>query len=86
MAVEAGYHIVPEEPRMTRRKPLPGGRLPPAAAGLDSPQRRPGGEELYGLHGPGGFHLCRPGGALARFSGAELSDHNAIWAMCSLEE
>ena len=27
---------------------------------------------------------ARPGSALAAFTGAELSDHNAVWAMCRL--
>ena len=27
---------------------------------------------------------AKPGSALERFQGAELSDHNAVWAMCRL--
>lgn len=27
--------------------------------------------------------FARPGSALARFAGKELSDHNAVWAMCA---
>ena len=30
------------------------------------------------------FTYARPDSALARFQGAELSDHNAVWAMCRL--
>ena len=29
---------------------------------------------------------ARPGSALAAFSGPELSDHNAIWALCRPDE
>lgn len=28
---------------------------------------------------------AKPGSALAAFTGAELSDHNAIWALCRLD-
>ena len=26
---------------------------------------------------------ARPGSALEHFTGAELSDHNAVWALCA---
>ena len=31
------------------------------------------------------FTYAAPGSALAAFTGKELTDHNAIWALCSLE-
>lgn len=31
------------------------------------------------------FACAAPGSALAEFTGKELSDHNAVWAMCRLE-
>ena len=31
------------------------------------------------------FTYAVPGSALAELTGKELSDHNAIWAMCCLE-
>ena len=30
--------------------------------------------------------FARPGSALAVFTGAELSDHNAVWASCRLDD
>ena len=32
------------------------------------------------------FACAAPGSALAEFTGKELSDHNAVWAMCCLDE
>ena len=29
--------------------------------------------------------FARPGSALARFAGEELSDHNAVWASCRMD-
>ncbi|EOS64546.1 endonuclease/exonuclease/phosphatase family protein [Oscillibacter sp. 1-3] len=84
MAVEAGYEIVPGEPRLTRRKPLPGGDFLPlrldwillkGASAEESRMVSTAREDLV---------YARPGSALAAFTGAELSDHNAVWAMCRL--
>ena len=85
MAAEAGYEIVPGEPRHTRRKPLPGGDFLPlrldwillkGASAKESRMVSTAREDLS---------YARPGSALAAFTGAELSDHNAVWAMCRLE-
>ena len=85
MAAEAGYEIVPGEPEMTRRKPLPeGGFLPlrldwillKGACAVESRMVSTAREDLT---------FARPGSALAAFTGAELSDHNAVWTMCRLE-
>ena len=82
MAAEAGYRIVPEEPCLTRRKPLPGGDFLPLRLdwillkGVSSTGSRMVSTAREDLT------YARPGSALAAFSGPELSDHNAIWALC----
>nr|WP_326126278.1 endonuclease/exonuclease/phosphatase family protein [uncultured Oscillibacter sp.] len=85
MAAEAGYQIVPGEPRLTRRKPLPGGDFLPlrldwillrGATAAESRMVSTAREDLT---------YARPGSALASFTGAELSDHNAVWASCRLD-
>ena len=82
MAAEAGYQIVPEEPRLTRRKPLPGGDFLPLRLdwillrGLSAEESRMISTAREDLT------YARPGSALAAFTGAELSDHNAVWALC----
>lgn len=82
MAEAAGYRILPKEPRPTRRKPLPGGDFLPLRLdwillrGLSAAESRvisTAREDLV---------YARPGSALAAFDGAELSDHNAVWALC----
>lgn len=87
LAVEEGYEIVPEEPRYTRRKPLPGGDFLPlrldwillrGARALESRMVSTAREDLAGFAGPGS--------ALAKFQEPELSDHNAVWALCELEK
>lgn len=79
-----GYQIVPGEPRLTRRKPLPDGSFLPlrldwillkGAEALESRMISTAKEDLT---------YARPDSALARFEGAELSDHNAVWALCRL--
>ena len=79
-----GYEIVPKEPRLTRRKPLPNGDSLPlrldwillkGVAALESRMISTAKEDLT---------YAKPGSALERFQGAELSDHNAVWAMCRL--
>lgn len=80
-----GYEIVPGTPRLTRRKPLPDGSFLPlrldwillkGAASSESRMISTAKEDLT---------YARPGSALAAFQGAELSDHNAVWAMCHLK-
>ena len=82
VAAEAGYQIVPEEPRLTRRKPLPGGDFLPLR--LDWILRRGLSAEESRMISTAREDLtyARPGSALAAFTGAELSDHNAVWALC----
>lgn len=85
MAAAEGYQIVPGEPKLTRRKPLPGGDFLPlrldwimlkGAAAAQSRMVSTAKEDLT---------YAKPGSALAAFTGAELSDHNAIWALCRLD-
>lgn len=80
-----GYQIVPEEPKLTRRKPLPGGdslalRLDwimlKGATATESHMVSTAKEDLT---------YAKPGSALEAFTGAELSDHNAIWAYCKID-
>ena len=82
MAAAEGYQIVPGEPKLTRRKPLPGGDFLPlrldwimlkGAAAAQSRMVSTAKEDLT---------YAKPGSALAAFTGAELSDHNACWADC----
>lgn len=79
-----GYEIVPGEPKLTRRKPMPDGSFLPlrldwillkGAAATESRMVSTAKEDLT---------YARPGSALEAFTGAELSDHNAIWALCRL--
>jgi hypothetical protein len=85
LAAQEGYQIVPEEPKLTRRKPLPDGNFLPLrldwlllkdASATQSRMVSTAREDLT---------YARPGSALASFTGDELSDHNAIWASCRLE-
>lgn len=85
MCAAAGYAIVPGEPRLTRRKPLPDGDFLPLRLdwillrGLKAEESRmvsTAKEDLTYAH---------PGSALERFAGAELSDHNAVWALCAMK-
>lgn len=84
-AEAAGCRIVPAEPRLTRRKPLPGGDFLPLRLdwillrGLSAEESRTVSTAREDLA------WARPGTALAAFTGAELSDHNAVWAMCRLD-
>ncbi len=84
LAAAEGYRIVPDEPKLTRRKPMPdGGYLPLRLdwimlKGLRAEQSRMVSTAKED------FLYAAPGSALAAFSGRELSDHNAVWAMCAL--
>lgn len=84
MSATDGYQIVPGEPKLTRRKPLPDGDFLPlrldwillkGARATESRMISTAKEDLI---------YAKPGSALACFTGAELSDHNAVWAMCTL--
>ena len=83
MCAAAGYEIVPGEPRLTRRKPLPDGDFLPLRLdwillrGLRAEESRMVSTAKEDLT------YARPGSALERFAGAELSDHNAVWALCA---
>lgn len=83
MCAAAGYDIVPGEPRLTRRKPLPDGDFLPLRLdwillrGLKAEESRMVSTAREDLT------CARPGSALERFTGAELSDHNAVWALCA---
>ena len=82
MCAEAGYEIVPGEPRLTRRKPMPDGSFLPLRLdwillrGLSAAASRTVSTARED------FTYARPGSALAAFQGQELSDHNAVWALC----
>lgn len=81
----AGYRCVPEEPKLTRRKPLPGGDYLPLR--LDWIMLR-GAQPLASRMISTRREDCpfaKPGSALFAFTGGELSDHNAVWAACRLD-
>ncbi|WP_455582780.1 endonuclease/exonuclease/phosphatase family protein [Dysosmobacter sp.] len=85
LAAQAGYQIVPGEPKLTRRKPMPGGGFLPLrldwimAKGVRAEQSRMVSTAKES------FTYAVPGSALAAFTETELSDHNAVWALCRLE-
>lgn len=83
-AEAAGYRLLPERAVPTRRKPLPGGghldlRLDwLLVRGAETGESR----TISTRKADCGF--APPGSALAAFTGEELSDHNAVWASCTL--
>lgn len=99
-AVRAGYTLLPPasseqsdgscrlpvSAEATRRKPLPDGGVLQLRLdwlllrGLEGLESRTISTQTADC----GF--ARPGSALARFSGTELSDHNAVWALCALKK
>ncbi|MBR3866725.1 MAG: endonuclease/exonuclease/phosphatase family protein [Butyricicoccus sp.] len=90
LAEEYGYLALPDlehaDDPVTRRKPLPGGGF--LGLRLDWLLVR-GAEPLDSRN----LLTCRedwpfapPGSALAAFGGQELSDHNAVWALCGLPD
>lgn len=85
MAEAEGYRIVPEEPRVTRRKPLPDGDSLPLRLDWILLKGVRAEKSCMVSTAREDLSFARPGGALARFAGAELSDHNAIWALCRVE-
>ena len=80
-----GYTLVPLRPEATRRKPLPwDGALELRldwllVRGLTPVDSR----TISTRRADCGF--APVGSALARFSGEELSDHNAVWALCGCQ-
>ena len=85
-AAEAmGYRAVPERPILTRRKPLPeGGNLGLRLDWLLLRGLTPTESRTISTR-TADCTFARPGSALARFAGEELSDHNAVWAACRLD-
>ena len=84
MCAADGYEIVPKEPRLTRRKPLPDGSFLPLRLDWILLKGASASESRMIYTAREDFTYARPDSALARFQGAELSDHNAVWAMCRL--
>ena len=82
MCAEAGYEIVPKQPRLTRRKPLPDGSFLPLRLDWILLRGLRAGESRMVSTAKEDLTFARPGSTLARFVGRELSDHNAVWAMC----
>lgn len=83
-AEAAGYRAMPDQPILTRRKPLPGGgHLDLRLDWLLLRDLEPTDSRTISTsRADCGFAL--PGSALAAFTGEELSDHNAVWAACRL--
>lgn len=82
MCAEAGYEIVPDEPRLTRRKPLPDGDFLPLRLDWILLRGLKAGESRMVSTAREDLTFARPGSALERFREKELSDHNAVWALC----
>lgn len=85
LAESFGYQIMPEAPVATRRKPLPDGsnldlRLDWLLLRGAQPTE---GRTISTRRADCSF--ATPGSALERFTGEELSDHNAVWAACKLK-
>ena len=85
-AEKSGYTAMPDQPVLTRRKPLPGGgHLDLRLDWLLLRDMIPTDSRT--------ISTCRevwpfavPGSALEAFGGQELSDHNAVWAECALSK
>ena len=85
-AEKAGYKAMPDQPILTRRKPLPGGgHLDLRLDWLLLRDLEPTDSRT--------ISTCREvwpfavsGSALEAFGGRELSDHNAVWASCTLSK
>ena len=75
---------MPDQPILTRRKPLPGGgHLDLRLDWLLLRDLEPTDSRTISTsRADCGFAL--PSSALAAFTGEELSDHNAVWAACRL--
>ena len=85
LAAGEGYQIVPGEPKLTRRKPMPDGSFLPLRLDWIMVKGVRAKESHMVSTAKEDFTYAAPGSALAAFTGKELSDHNAIWALCRLE-
>ena len=85
LAAGEGYQIVPGEPKLTRRKPMPDGSFLPLRLDWIMVKGVRAERSHMVSTAKEDFTYAVPGSALAEFTGKELSDHNAIWAMCCLE-
>ena len=85
LAAGEGYQIVPGEPKLTRRKPMPDGSFLPLRLDWIMVKGVRAERSHMVSTAKEDFTYAGPGSALAEFTGKELSDHNAIWAMCCLE-
>ena len=85
LAAGEGYQIVPGEPKLTRRKPMPDGSFLPLRLDWIMVKGVRAERSHMVSTAKEDFTYAVPGSALAEFTGKELSDHNAIWAMCRLE-
>ena len=85
LAAGEGYQIVPGEPKLTRRKPMPDGSFLPLRLDWILVKGVRAEKSRMVSTAKEDFTYAAPGSALAEFTGKELSDHNAIWAMCCLE-
>ena len=85
LAAGEGYQTVPGEPKLTRRKPMPDGSFLPLRLDWIMVKGVRAERSHMVSTAKEDFTYAVPGSALAEFTGKELSDHNAIWAMCCLE-
>ena len=85
LAAGEGYQIVPGEPKLTRRKPMPDGSFLPLRLDWIMVKGVRAERSHMVSTAKEDFTYAVPGSALAEFTGKELSDPNAIWAMCCLE-
>ena len=85
MCADAGYTILPREPKLTRRKPLPDGSYLPLRLDWIMLRQLSSGASRMVSTAREDISYARPDSALASFTGTELSDHNAIWAECRLD-
>lgn len=84
MVAGKGCQIVPKEPALTRRKPLRDGSFLPLRLDWIMLKGAAAVESRTVSTAKGDLKFGGPGSALEAFTGVELSDHNAVWAMCRL--
>ena len=72
------------DPALPRRKPLPNGDSLPLRLDWILLKGVTASESRMISTAKEDLTYAKPGSALERFQGAELSDHNAVWAMCRL--
>lgn len=85
MTAEAGYQIAPCEPKLTRRKPMPDGSFLPLRLDWIMLKHVQAVKSRMVSTAKEDFTYAAPGSALAEFTGKELSDHNAVWALCRVD-